>query len=340
VKKPSKPWSARLAPYRRPDNKRAVIELAITVVPFIALWLVVLWLLHIGMVTTHIAALLALIPAGGLMVRLFIIQHDCGHGSMFSSKRANDWTGRVLGVITLTPYEYWKNLHAAHHAHSGNLDRRGMGDIDTLTVEEYLSKGFFGRLVYRLYRHPIVMFGLGPAYLFLLRHRLPIGAMKAGHKPWVSALANNLGIIVLSAIMIYLTSWSTFLLIQIPIVVLGASIGVWMFYVQHQFDETHWDRSQTWKHENAALHGSSYYDLPKPLMWITGNIGIHHVHHLSSRIPFHKLPQVVKDHPELANIGRLTLLESLRCVKLALWDERKKELISFRDLKTGYSTAA
>jgi len=340
VKQTPKPWSARLAQYRRPDNKRAVIELAITVVPFIALWLIILWLFHIGMVTTHIAALLALIPAGGLMVRLFIIQHDCGHGSMFSSRRANDWTGRVLGVVTLTPYEYWKSLHAAHHAHSGNLDRRGMGDIDTLTVDEYLNKGFFGRLLYRLYRHPIVMFGLGPAYLFLFRHRLPVGAMTAGHKPWISALANNLGIIALSTIVIYLTSWSTFLIIQIPIVVLAASIGVWMFYVQHQFENTHWDKSPTWKHENAALHGSSYYDLPKPLMWITGNIGIHHVHHLSSRIPFHKLPQVVKDHPELANIGRLTLQESLRCVKLALWDERKQELISFRDLKAGYPAAA
>jgi len=139
-----------------------------------------------------------------------------------------------------------------------------------LTVEEYLNKGFFGRLLYRLYRHPIVMFGLGPAYLFLLRHRLPIGAMKSGHKPWISALANNLGIIVFSAIVIYLTSWSAFLIIQIPIVVLGASIGVWMFYVQHQFEETQWDRSQSWKHETSALHGSSYYDLPKPLMWITG----------------------------------------------------------------------
>jgi len=321
VTKPPKPWSARLAPYRRPDNKRAVIELAITIVPFVALWLTVLWLFH-------------------MMVRLFIIQHDCGHGSMFSSRRANDWTGRVLGVVTLTPYEYWKNLHAAHHAHSGNLDRRGIGDIDTLTVEEYLNKGYFGRLLYRLYRHPAVMFGLGPAYLFLLRHRLPVGAMRAGLRPWISALANNLGIVVISAIVIYLTSWTTFLIIQIPIVVLAASIGVWMFYVQHQFDETHWDRTQSWKHESAALHGSSYYDLPKPLMWFTGNIGIHHVHHLSSRIPFHKLPQVVEDHPELASIGRLTLLESLRCVKLALWDERKREMISFRDLKMGYPTAA
>ncbi|MCL4153336.1 UNVERIFIED_CONTAM: hypothetical protein GTU68_054810, partial [Idotea baltica] len=335
-----KPWSARLAPYRRPDNKRAVIEIAITVVPLVALWLTIFGLFHVDTVTTHIAALLALVPAAGLMVRLFIIQHDCGHGSMFSSRRANDWVGRVLGIVTMTPYEYWRSLHAEHHASSGNLDRRGMGDIDTLTVDEYLNKGIFGRVLYRLYRHPAVMFGLGPAYLFLLRHRLPVGAMKAGVKPWVSTIANNIGIVVMSAVLIYFTSWTTFLIIQIPIVVIGASIGVWMFYVQHQFDETTWERNPTWKHEYAALHGSSYYDLPKPLMWITGNIGIHHVHHLSSRIPFHKLPQVVKDHPELAKIGRLTLLDSLRCVRLTLWDEQKQKLISFRDLKGGYATAA
>ncbi len=335
----SKPWSARLAPYRRPDNKRAILEIAYTLVPFVALWVLVQWMLEAGMVTTRIAALLMLLPAAGLMVRLFIIQHDCGHGSMFSSRRANDWTGRLLGIVTMTPYEYWRRQHAAHHASSGNLDRRGMGDIDTLTVEEYLNKGFFGRMMYRLYRHPVVMFGLGPSYLFLFRHRLPIGSMNEGRRPWISALATNAGIALMSAILIYLTSWSTFLIIQIPIVVIGASIGVWMFYVQHQFDETHWDRDPNWTHENAALHGSSYYDLPKPLMWITGNIGIHHVHHLSSRIPFHKLPQVVKDFPELQTVGRLTLMESLRCVKLTLWDEKKGELISFRELRKGNALA-
>jgi len=329
-----KPWSARLAPYRRPDNTRAVIEIIITVVPFVALWAGIWWLLKTGLVTTMVAGCLALLPAAGLMVRLFIIQHDCGHGSLFSSRKANDWTGRILGIVTMTPYEYWRKQHAAHHASSGNLDRRGMGDIDTLTVEEYLDKGFFGRLVYRLYRHPAVMFGLGPAYLFLLRHRIPVGSMKEGSKPWISTIATNIGIVVVSAVMIYFIGWKLFLAIQIPIVVLGASIGVWMFYVQHQFDETHWQRNEDWKHETGALHGSSYYDLPKPLMWITGNIGIHHVHHLSSRIAFHKLPQVVKDNPELKTIGRLTFLESLKCVKLALWDEKKRELISFRDLKT------
>ncbi len=289
-------------------------------------------LLQAEYVTVFIAGLLALLPAAGLMVRLFIIQHDCGHGSLFSSKKANDWLGRVLGVFTFTPYEYWRLQHAAHHATSGNLDKRGIGDIETLTVNEYLERGKFGRLMYRLYRHPIVMFGLGPSYMFILRHRLPIGSMNSGVKPWISTLATNLGIIVVSTAIIYATSWQMFLLIQVPIVVLAATIGMWLFYVQHQFDETQWHRKDKWKRDAAALHGSSYYDLPKPLMWISGNVGIHHVHHLSSRIPFHKLPKVLKDHPELKAIGRLTLWDSFKNVKLTLWDEERGELVSFRDL--------
>lgn len=325
-------WTPRLAKYRRPDNWRAAFELAITVIAFVALWAGIWALMQAGYVTTFIAGLLALIPAGGLMVRLFIIQHDCGHGSLFTSRKVNDWLGRVLGIFTFTPFDYWRLQHAGHHATSGNLDKRGVGDIDTLTVNEYLSRGKFGRLMYRLYRNPILLFGIGPSYMFIVRHRLPIGSMKSGLTPWISTLATNVGIIAVSAAIIYATSWQMFLLIQIPIVVLGATIGMWLFYVQHQFDETQWDRNPDWKRESSALHGSSFYDLPKPLMWISGNIGIHHVHHLSSRIPFHKLPQVIKDYPELKEVGRLTLWDSFKAVKLTLWDEERRELVSFRDL--------
>ncbi len=285
-----------------------------------------------GYVTSVIAGILGLLPAAGLMVRLFIIQHDCGHGSLFSSRKANDWLGRVLGIFTFTPYEYWRLQHAGHHATSGNLDKRGIGDVETLTVEEYLERGKFGRTMYRLYRHPVVMFGLGPSYMFILRHRLPIGSMKSGLKPWISAFATNLGIAVVSAIIIFITGWKIFLFVYLPIIVLAATIGMWLFYVQHQFDETQWDRKGDWQRDTAALHGSSFYDLPKPLMWISGNIGIHHVHHLSSRIPFYKLPDVIKDHPELKQIGRLTLWDSFKAVKLTLWDEEQRKLISFRDL--------
>ncbi len=267
------------------------------------------------------------------MVRLFILQHDCGHGAMFSSKAANDWVGRFLGVFTFTPYDYWRRLHAGHHATSGDLERRGMGDIDTLTVSEYRAKTKKGKMIYRLYRNPIVMFGLGPAYMFLLRHRIPVGAMKEGLAGWISALATNAGILLLSILLIKFAGLSAFLLIHIPIVVLGASIGVWLFYVQHQYEDTYWDTRPEWTHENGALHGSSFYDLPKPIMWLTGYIGIHHVHHLSSRIPFYKLPTVIKEHPELQQIGRLRFWESLRCIHLVLWDENAKKLISFRDAR-------
>lgn len=287
-----------------------------------------------------ILTLLAAIPTAGMMVRLFMIQHDCGHSALFTSRMVNDWVGRAAGVLTLTPYDYWRQAHALHHAGSGNLDRRGFGDIDTLTIGEYLALDRLGRLRYRLYRHPLVMFGLGPAYLFILRHRLPFGAMKQGQMPWLSTLATNLAIAAVCGLLIYLVGLPAFLLIQLPVVIIGASIGVWLFYVQHQFERTHWERDPDWKHETAALHGSSYYDLPRPLMWITGNIGIHHLHHLSSRIPFHRLPRVLKDHPELKQIGRLTFWQSLKCVRLTLWDEKAKRLISFRDLGRRPASAA
>jgi acyl-lipid omega-6 desaturase (Delta-12 desaturase) len=322
-------WPARLAEYRIPDNRRAIFEIASTAIPFAAAWIAIWYLLGVSIWL----ALPVYIVGAGLLVRLFMIQHDCGHSSFFSARRANDWIGRIIGVLTFTPYDFWRRSHALHHAGSGNLDRRGIGDIDTLTVEEYRKLGRLGRLRYRLYRHPVVMFGLGPAYLFLLRHRLPVGDMKGGGMPWASTLATNLGIAALSAAMIYLVGFAQFLAIQIPLVILAASAGVWLFYVQHQFESTHWEEGQKWRHDTAALEGSSYYDLPPVLMWFTGNIGVHHLHHLSSRIPFYRLTTVLKSYPELKGIGRLTMMESFRCVRLALWDEKARRLISFRQMR-------
>lgn len=321
----AKTWFARLAPYRNAEDGRAVFELLITLIPFLILWAAMWLLLGQG----QYWALLGVIPAGGLIVRLFIVQHDCGHGSMFSHKKANDWVGRFIGILTLTPYDHWQRQHALHHAGSGNLDRRGIGDdIVTLTVAEYEAMSKFGKLKYRLYRHPVVMFGLGPAFLFFLSNRLPFGDMKRT-KPWVSTILTNLGVAILFGLLIWGVGLKAFLLIQMPIIVVGATIGVWMFYVQHQFDETHWSRTGEWDRENAALMGSSYYDLPKPLMWITGNIGVHHVHHLSSRIPFYQLPRILKAHPELKQVGRLTFVQSFKCVKLALWCETRRKMVSF-----------
>jgi acyl-lipid omega-6 desaturase (Delta-12 desaturase) len=319
---------ARLAAYRNPDDLRSAFELAITFLPFVGMWAVSWYLVNLG----SWFASVSIFAAGCLMVRMFVIQHDCGHSSAFSSRAANEWIGRLIGILTLTPFEYWRHSHAMHHASSGNLDRRGFGDIDTMTVDEYLAKPWLGRLRYRLYRNPIVLFIIGPAYMFLLRHRFPSGVMESGRASISSVVFTNVAAAIISAVLIYFIGWKAFLIIQVPIVCLGATVGVWMFYVQHQFDETHWDRNGTWTHEAAALHGSSFYDLPKPLMWITGNIGIHHLHHLSSRIPFHRLPQVLKENPELNEIGRLTIWQSIKAVRLALWDEKARVLVSFREL--------
>ena len=322
-----KTLSRALAGYRQPNPSRALFELAVTLVPLVALW-ALMWLsLDVGYWLT----LLLAIPAGGLVVRLFMIQHDCGHGTFFGHSRANDWLGRVLGVFTLTPYDYWKRNHAIHHATSGNLDRRGIGDIETLTVAEYQARSRMGRFLYRRYRSAIVMFGFGPAYLFLLQHRLPFYQMRAGWRPWLSAMATNAGIALFAALMIWLVGFGPFLAIHLPIMLIAASIGVWLFYVQHQFENVDWKRNGDWSHSRAALAGSSYYDLPGVLRWFTANIGIHHVHHLSSRIPFYRLQHVLRDHPELKTVHRLTIRESLRSVGLALWCESRRKLISFQE---------
>ena len=263
-----------------------------------------------------------------------MIQHDCGHGTFVRTRATNDWVGRVMGIVTFTPYDLWKRMHATHHATTGNLDRRGMGDIDTLTVNEYLKLGWRKRLGYRLYRHPLVMFGLGPTYIFLLQQRAPFGFMRgAGWKPWLSTMSTNAGMAAAAAGMIWLVGPSAFFMIHGPIFVLAATMGVWLFYVQHQFEDTRWTREANWTLPELALHGSSHYVLPPVLRWFSANIGVHHVHHLASRIPYYRLPEVLRDFPDLAGIGRITLWQSLRCVKLTLWDEATQRLVSFQALK-------
>jgi omega-6 fatty acid desaturase (delta-12 desaturase) len=318
-----------LAAYRDSDQWRSIVEILITVVPLVALWILMWFALDLG----YGIYLLLVVPAAGFLVRLFMIQHDCGHGAFFRHRLANDWVGRVIGVLTFTPYDFWKRTHAIHHATSGSLERRGIGDIDTLTVDEYLALSRWGRLRYRVYRHPAVMFGVGPAYLFLVQHRLPVGLMKGSWQPWVSTMATNAAIALAAATMIWLIGIGPFLLVHLPIMLTAASIGVWLFYVQHQFEGTFWARNEVWNLHEAALRGSSYYDLPGFLRWFTANIGVHHVHHLCSRIPFYRLPTALRAHPELAKIGRLTLTQSFSCVRLALWDEAARKLISFRELR-------
>ena len=320
-------WGKALEKYKTPNNYKAVRELLITVVPFAILWAIMYQTMNISYLLTAILAL----PAAGFLVRVFIIQHDCGHGSFFSNQSANRWLGRVLGILTVTPYDYWQRSHAIHHATSGNLDHRGMGDIHTLTVDEYLGKSRFGKILYRLYRNPITLFVIGPAYVFLLEQRLPIGMMKIGWKPWMSTMLTNIGIVLYSLVLIWLVGWKAFLAIQLPVTILAASFGVWLFFVQHQFEDTNWEHTGSWDRRESALHGSSHYDLPVILRWLSGNIGIHHVHHLCSHIPFYRLTEVIRDYPELKDVSRITLWESFKCVKLALWDEKQYRLLSFKE---------
>jgi omega-6 fatty acid desaturase (delta-12 desaturase) len=319
-----------LSKYREPRPGRSVFELAITVGPLLIAWASMWLALSSGYFWIYAGLV---VPAAGFLVRLFMIQHDCGHGAFFRTRRANDWTGRVIGVVTLTPYGHWRRTHAAHHAGSGNLDRRGMGDVKTLTVGEFQDMTRWGRLGYRLYRHPLVLFGLGPVFLFFVQNRLPLGLMRGGREPWISTMSTNAAIGLCAGTAVWLLGVKAFLLLYVPVAVLGASLGVWLFYVQHQFEATSWARNAAWDAREAALHGSSHYALPGILRWFTANIGIHHVHHLASRIPYYRLPEVMRDHPELDAVGRLTLWKSLACVRLVLWDEVKVRLISFRDLR-------
>ncbi len=322
-------WAKRLALYRNANNKRAMIELIMTTSLFAAAFSATVWLASISC---------WLVPAGMVvsaffLVRLFIIQHDCGHGAMFGSRALNTWIGRILGVVTFTPYEYWRHSHAVHHAHSGNLDHRGIGDVPTLTVSEYKAKNWFGRLHYRVVRHPLALFGIGPSLIFIIHQRVPVMYMTKGWKYWASTMFTNLGIIGLATAAWPLIGLTTYILIMLPIIAMAATIGVWLFYVQHQFEGTDWDRTGTWLHEPYALEGSSYYALPKPLMWLTGNIGIHHVHHMSSGIPFYRLPEVLRDFPELKEASRLGFWESFKCARLKLWDEANKRLVTFKEAR-------
>lgn len=327
---PARDWLKTLAQYREPSTSRSIFELVVTGVPFLVLWIAAWWSLSISYWLT----LAISIPAGGMLVRLFLIQHDCGHGAFFTNKAANNWVGRILGVFTLTPYAVWRLDHALHHASSGNLDKRGFGDINTLTVNEYMALPRSKRLMYRIYRNPIIMFLVGPAYVFLLRNRIPLGFMNS-FRHWISAMGTNIVAALAAAVVIYFTGLGPFLLVLLPITMLAATFGVWLFYVQHQFEDTVWDDKENWDLLDAALHGSSYYDLPAVLRWFSANIGIHHVHHLYSRIPYYRLTQVLRDHPELVTATRrLTLLDSFRTVKLRLWDEGQKKLVSF---KTAYA---
>ena len=317
-------WVKVLSDYREPDALRSTFELAVTLGPFVILWALAWYSLSISpWLTLGISMCNA-----AFLVQLFAIQHDCGHSAFYKSRTLGDWVGRMLGVLTLTPYDVWRRSHSIHHNSSGNLDRRGIGDINTLTVSEYRARSLRMRIAYRLYRHPIILFGIGPAYIFLLENRLPLGFTDKV-KYWVSAMGTNAGILAGLSLILYFGGIMPILLIFLPTTLLAASAGVWLFYVQHQFETTCWDDEPDWDVHDAALHGSSHYVMPAVLQWLSANIGIHHVHHLYSRIPFYRLPEVLRDHAALADSNRLTIRESIATARLHLWDESGKRLLSF-----------
>ncbi len=298
-------------------------------IPFLLLWYATYRSLEVGFWLTLILA----VPTAGFLMRLFMIQHDCGHGSFFTSKRAADLVGFWIGVLTLTPYQYWRRTHAYHHAHSGDLDFRTFGEIITLTVDEYRQLHWLKKLHYRVYRNPLVLFGPGAAFHFLVKHRYPWDIPKTWKQAWASVWKTNLALVAVAALMMALIGWKAFLLVQLPITLAACAMGVWLFYVQHQFEDTYWHDHDHWDFFEAGLQGSSYLDLPRPLQWLTASIGIHHIHHIAAKIPNYKLQQCLDDNPELQRVTRITLRETLGCIRLTLWDPESQKLIRFKDLR-------
>jgi omega-6 fatty acid desaturase (delta-12 desaturase) len=315
-----------LVRYATPDAARSVWQLSSSISGFALLWYVA----FLSLDYSYALTLLCAVPASIFLVRLFIIQHDCGHGAFFASRPANNLLGSLLGVLTLTPYAYWQRLHAIHHATSGHLDKRGLGDIDTLTVREYVSLTPFARLKYRIYRSAVIVFVIGPVYHFVVQHRLPVPLPATWRREWISVVGTNLALAACVVVAWQTIGLGRFFLVHAPITWLAAAAGVWLFYIQHQFERTYWERGEEWSFETASLEGSSFYDIPAWLHWCTGNIGFHHIHHLCPRIPNYRLKSCVNVHPDLNRVTRVTFRESLRCVRLKLWDEERKKLISFR----------
>ncbi len=313
-------------PYQTPSLRRSIWMLANTVVPYVLLFYAMVRSLEVSYWFT----LLLAIPTGGFLIRTFIIFHDCCHGSFFQSTTANRITGILTGLITFTPFDTWKHSHATHHATAGDLDRRGVGDVTTMTVDEYLALTPLKRLGYRIYRHPITMVFFGSVLVFLVGHRL--FPKHAGKRERSSVIWTNLALAGIVALLSWAMGFWNYLLVQVPIIVVGGSIGVWLFYVQHNFEGTYWVRHDQWQFIAAGLQGSSFYKLPKVLQWISGNIGFHHIHHLNPRIPNYNLEACQNNVPIFQQIRPVTLFSSMHSLSLRLWDEKQQKLVGFKGL--------
>jgi omega-6 fatty acid desaturase (delta-12 desaturase) len=321
------PWREALAPYARPKLGRSVLDLATSVVPYLGLS----FLMYLALDVSYALTLALAFPTAGFLLRTYIVFHDCTHGSLLPSKRANAWVGRTLGLIVFSPFCSWRHNHAVHHATSGDLERRGVGDVPTLTVAEYRAMPWRKRLGYRTFRNPLVMFGLGPLLAMVILPRLT--SRSARPRIRHSVIGTDVALIVLIGLLCWLVGWREYLLIQGPTAMLAGSVGVWLFYVQHQFDDTYWRSTSDWSYADAALKGSSYLKLPKVLQFFTANIGLHHVHHLSARIPNYNLQRAHDENPICHDVPTLSLRDGLRTVRLKLWDEERGRLVTFADAR-------
>ncbi len=320
-------WQKVVAKYQRPDHRRSLWQTANSLIPFFALW----YLMYLSLGISYWITLGLSFPASGFLIRIFIISHDCGHGAFFKSRKANSILGSITSILTFIPYHRWKHEHAVHHATAGDLDGRGVGDIWTLTVKEYLELSFWRRIGYRIYRNPFVMFGVGAMFTFLIHYRFP--TRNCGKRERTSNHRTNLALFTIVSILGITIGPEALLLVQLPILMISSAAGAWLFYVQHQFEGVYWDRNENWDYITEAMEGSSFYRLPKILQWFTGNIGFHHIHHLSPRIPNYFLEKCHKENLIFQKVKHITPLSSLRSLTFRLWDENRRKLVGFSYLK-------
>ncbi|NMO95118.1 fatty acid desaturase [Paenibacillus lemnae] len=316
-----------VAPYEHNDMKSSIRQMLNTLLPLALLW----YAAYLSLSVSYWLTLPIAMVASGFVVRTFIIFHDCCHQSFFKSRTANKILGTITGVLTLCPYEQWKTSHSIHHATSSNLDKRGTGDMWVLTIEEYEQASIWTKIGYRIYRNPLVMFGLGPIFIFLIDYRF--NRKGAKRKERINTYVTNVSLVGLYALLCWAIGWQAFVLVQAPVFFFSGMLGIWLFYVQHQFEDTYFEHDEEWSYVNAAVDGSSYYKLPKLLQWITGNIGFHHVHHLSPKVPNYHLEKAHNASPPLHKATTITIRTSLKALSFRLWDEKGKTFISFKELK-------
>jgi acyl-lipid omega-6 desaturase (Delta-12 desaturase) len=331
---PISPRRTVLTRYGRPHRGRSLLDLITSVVPYLSLSVLMYFALDISYLLVFVLA----VPGAGFLVRTYIVFHDCGHGSFMHSRRANAWIGAFCGLLVFTPFHSWRHSHAVHHATAGDLDRRGVGDVLTLTVAEYRALPWAGRLKYRLFRNPLVMFGLGPIWAMIVAPRWPSPTVRKRIRR--SIVATDIALAAVIAGLCWLVGWRDYLLVQAPTLWLAGATGVWLFYVQHQFEDTYWQSSESWAYGDAALRGSSHLKLPKVLQFFTGNIGLHHVHHLSTRIPNYNLQRAHDEDEIFRHVPTLSLWDGLRAVRLKLWDEASERLVTFAEARVPTTGAA